>query len=226
MRDSTRATTYPRRRRPRDEFASQVIREPSRRRNELGMLEDAGLIGDFQARRGPALATVYRLYWRTLYAAAHAVLHDREDAEDCVHDVLVDVWVRERSYRPECGTLRAFLSVCVRNAALTRRRAALRHREIETSAYSEQSPSDIIDSIAISQLRSALLTLPPEQLRALQLAFFGGRTHAEIARELGLPLGTVKSRLSLAIKKLNVKLHDQTKNFSYASDPTAVLNRS
>ena len=143
-----------------------------------------------------------------------------------MHDVLVDVWARRQSYRPECGTLRAFLCVCVRNAALTRRRAATRHREIETSLYVEAHPSDIVDVVAIAQLWSALLTLPPEQLRALRLAFFGGRTHAQIARELNLPLGTVKSRLSLAIKKLTVQLHGETKNFPYASDPIGVLNRS
>jgi DNA-directed RNA polymerase specialized sigma24 family protein len=55
---------------------------------------DADLVADFQARRGPALATVYRLYWRTLYDMAHGVLHEREDAEDCVHDTLLDVWTR------------------------------------------------------------------------------------------------------------------------------------
>ena len=54
--------------------------------------QDANLIADFQARRESALATAYRLYWRTLYKTAHDVLHEREDAEDCVHDVLVDVW--------------------------------------------------------------------------------------------------------------------------------------
>lgn len=168
--------------------------------------EDPTLIADFQARRAPALATVYRVYWRTLYTVAHGVLHEREDAEDCVHDVLVDVWARKTSYRPERGTLRTFLVVCVRNAALTRKRSATRHREIETAVYAQQSNVEVVDFVAISQLRSALLTLPPEQLRALTLAFFGQRTHTEIARELDVPLGTVKSRLSLAIKKLYARL--------------------
>jgi RNA polymerase sigma-70 factor (ECF subfamily) len=55
-------------------------------------------------------------------------------------------------------------------------------------------------------VRSALSSLPPEQLRALTLAFFGQRTHTEIARELDLPLGTVKSRLALAMRKLNTRM--------------------
>jgi RNA polymerase sigma-70 factor (ECF subfamily) len=168
--------------------------------------EEASLIADFQARRGSALATAYRLYWRSLYKVAHDVLHEREDAEDCVHDVLVDVWARQSSYHPERGTLRTFLVACVRNAALTRRRSTARHREIETVACVRQSDAEIVDFTAILQLRSALSSLPPEQLRALTLAFFGQRTHTEIARELDLPLGTVKSRLALAMRKLNTRM--------------------
>jgi RNA polymerase sigma-70 factor, ECF subfamily len=164
--------------------------------------EDITLIGDFQARRASALAAAYRLYWRTLFSAAHGVLHEREDAEDCVHDVLIDVWSRKGSYHPERGTLRGFLVTCVRNAALTRKRLASRHREIEAALCAQQSTIDSMDIARAFQLRSALSTLPPEQLRALRLAFFAQRTHAEIARELDLPLGTVKSRLALAKKKL------------------------
>lgn len=150
------------------------------------------------------VAAAYRLYWGTLYRAAHGVLHEREDAEDCVHDVLLDIWSRKVSYRPERGALRTFLVTCVRNAARTRRRSATRHREIEAAICAQQSTVESIDFAGAFQLRSALSTLPPEQLRALHLAFFGQRTHVEIARELDLPLGTVKSRLALAIKKLAI----------------------
>jgi RNA polymerase sigma-70 factor (ECF subfamily) len=170
---------------------------------------EADLIAQFQARRGPALATVYRLYWRTLYNTAHGVLHEREDAEDCVHDTLLDVWAREGSYRPDRGTLRGFLVACVRNCALTRKRSAMRHREIEAAVFEQNSNVEVVDFVTLSQLRSALLTLPPEQLQALKLAFFAQRTHVEISRELGLPLGTVKGRLALAIKKLNVRLRSE-----------------
>ena len=94
----------------------------------------------------------------------------------------------------------------MRNAALTRRRSTARHREIETVACVQQSDAEIVDLTAILQLRSALSSLPPEQLRALTLAFFGQRTHTEIARELNLPLGTVKGRLALAMRKLNTHM--------------------
>jgi RNA polymerase sigma-70 factor (ECF subfamily) len=168
--------------------------------------EDIMLIGDFQARRESALAAAYRLHWRTLFSAALGVLHERQDAEDCVHDVLVDVWSRKVTYRPQRGTLRAFLVTCVRNAAITRKRSTSRHREIETALFTQQCTVDSTDFADAFHLRATLSTLPPEQLRALRLAFFAQRTHAEIARELDVPLGTVKSRLALAIKKLNVRL--------------------
>jgi RNA polymerase sigma-70 factor, ECF subfamily len=150
------------------------------------------------------LAAAYSLYWRTLYSAAHGVLRERADAEDCVHDVLVDVWSRKAGYRPDRGTLRGFLITCVRNAALTRKRSAARHREIEAAAFAGRSEVESLDLTARYQLQSALSSLPADQLRALALAFYGQRTHAEIARELDLPLGTVKSRLALAIKKLKM----------------------
>ena len=175
-------------------------------RSRAADAEEADLIADFQARRRSALATAYRLYWRALYKAAHDVLHERADAEDCVHDVLVDVWARQSSYRPERGTLCTFLVACVRNAAVTRRRSTARHREIETVACVRQSDAEVVDLTATLQLRSALSTLPPDQLRPLTLAFFGQRTHTEIARELDLPLGTVKGRLALAIRKLNARM--------------------
>jgi RNA polymerase sigma-70 factor (ECF subfamily) len=153
-----------------------------------------------------ALASAYRLYWKTLFKAAQGVLHEREDAEDCVHDVLVDLWSRKVRYHPDRGSLRAFLVTCVRNAALTRKRSASRHREIEAALCAQRSNVESIDFAGTFQLRSALATLPPEQLRALKLAFFSQRTHVEIASELNVPLGTVKSRLALAIKKLNLRL--------------------
>jgi len=156
-------------------------------------------------RQPDALASIYRLHGKMLYAVAFGILHDREDAEDCVHDVLVNVWTGKSKYAPERGALHVFLSTCVRNAALTRKRLATRHREIEAMLATQPYGDDMIDFIAIAQVRAALLALPPDQLRPLALAYYGRRTHAQIACELNLPLGTVKSRLLLGLKKLQKK---------------------
>ena len=172
------------------------------------MLEDATLIGDFQARRGPALAAVYRLYWRTLYAAAHAVLHDREDAEDCVHDALLRVWRARDSYRPERGSLRAFLASCVRNEALTTLRGAGRRTERERRVLRlEPAPGDesaaALDALRV---RAALARLPVEQRATIEYAYFANLSQAEIAARMDVPLGTVKGRVALAMRKLKAEL--------------------
>lgn len=149
-----------------------------------------------------ALDAIYHLYGKALYDVAFGILQDCEDAEDCVHDVLINIWTGKAKYDSNRGAPHAFLITCVRNAALSRKRSDTRHREIEATICAQTGVDEISDFIAISQLRSALLTLPPDQLRPLRLAFFGQRTHTEIARELNVPLGTVKSRLLLAMKKL------------------------
>jgi RNA polymerase sigma-70 factor (ECF subfamily) len=171
----------------------------------VGRWRSWGMLVTATAEDADALASIYHLYGKMLYGVAFGILHDREDAEDCVHDVLVNVWAGKSKYEPERGAPHSFLGTCVRNAALTRKRLAARHREIEAMLATQPYGDDMIDFIAISQVRAALLALPPDQQRPLVLAYYGRRTHAQIARELDLPLGTVKSRLMLGLRKLQKK---------------------
>jgi RNA polymerase sigma-70 factor (ECF subfamily) len=123
-----------------------------------------------------------------------------------VHDAILRVWQRPNSYRVERGPLPSFLIICVRNEALSRMRAAARHFEIAGTVRDEPQEIDIPDHVELARLRSAVDALPSDQRQALELAFFRNRTHVQIAQELGVPLGTVKSRLSLAIRKLHASL--------------------
>ena len=144
-----------------------------------------------------------------LFAVAAATLGDRSEAQDCVHDAMLRVWARSDSYRPERGALRSFLIVCVRNEAISRKRTAARRNEIErqvVQAAPSSSELEASDPIERAQVRSILAELPDDQRRPLELAYFGERTQSEIARELGIPLGTVKSRISLAMRKLQARL--------------------
>jgi RNA polymerase sigma-70 factor (ECF subfamily) len=143
------------------------------------------------------------------FSVALHVLRAPDDAQDCVHDAILRVWERHDSYRPERGALRAFLIACVRNEALSRRRNALRRREIEErEARAEPLVVELEfrDDVERARVRRALDTLPSEQRRALELAYFGGLTHREIADTLNEPLGTIKSRLALALRKLGREL--------------------
>jgi RNA polymerase sigma-70 factor (ECF subfamily) len=163
------------------------------------------MVADFLGRTSAGLERVYTAYKRQLYMAARTILHDDDDAIDCVHDALLRVWLRSESYRAERGSLRAYLVVCVRNDALTRKRNAARHAHLEAeAARAERSAYDleVSDPIERDRLRAALEALPREQRSALDLVYFGRLTHSEAAARLGAPLGTVKSRIALALRKL------------------------
>lgn len=150
------------------------------------------------------LDEIYRSHADVCFSVAMHLLRAPDDAQDCVHDVFVRVWQNRDAYSPERGSLRAFLIACVRNEALTRRRADARHRAIDArEALGEATTEfEVADHVERARVRRALDTLPSEQRRALELAYFGGLTHREIADALGEPLGTIKSRLALALRKL------------------------
>jgi RNA polymerase sigma-70 factor (ECF subfamily) len=172
-------------------------------------LEDERIVADFLAGTSTGLEGVYRAYGRALYSGARHILENDEDAQDCVHDALLRLWQRSESFRPERGSLRSYLIVCVRNEALARKRAAARHFHIEQRAARDEQAQyelDVSDPIERDRLRRALGALPPEQRAALELAYFGRLTHVQVAERLGEPLGTTKSRIALALRKLGAAL--------------------
>lgn len=162
----------------------------------------------FAAHTDGALEEAYRRYDVALQAAARHVLGDAADARDCVHDALVRVWSKPGVYRPERGALRAFLIVCVRNEAISRKRSAVRHVAREQRALVTTPPFgvDLAERIAI---RIALATLPRDQRDVIELAYWGDYTQTEIAGRLGIPLGTIKSRAALGLRKLARTLKPQ-----------------
>lgn len=121
---------------------------------------------------------------------------------------MLKLWNHPDLYDERRGSLKTFLIVAVRNAAITRLRNAAKRAEIERTLrpLTSEDPPDLPDYIERSQLAAALRALPDEQLRPLALAYFHHLTHHEIAERLGLPLGTVKSRIALAVRKLRAAL--------------------
>lgn len=173
--------------------------------------EDDQMVADFVAGKSSGLEAVYHAFGRLLYSVARNVLANDDDAQDCVHDALMRIWQRSGAYRPERGLLRSYLVVSVRNEALTRLRSAARHAHIEERAARASGEPfayelDVNDPIERARLRRALAELPPEQKSALELAYFGQLTHVQVAQRLGVPLGTTKSRIALALRKLQVAL--------------------
>jgi RNA polymerase sigma-70 factor (ECF subfamily) len=162
--------------------------------------EDDRMLADFLAGKSSGLEGAFHAYGRSLYSIARHVLANDEDAQDCVHDALLRVWQRSQSYHPERGSLRSYLLACVRNEAITRKRNAARHLRIEERA-ARSAPS-----VYEPEVSDCVAMLPDEQRIALDLAYFGHRTHVQVAEQLGVPLGTIKSRLSIALRKLNAAL--------------------
>ncbi|MFN2461696.1 MAG: RNA polymerase sigma factor [Candidatus Velthaea sp.] len=173
-------------------------------------MSDAALAQAFVDRVPDALTEAYRRYGDLLYSVARSV-NGGPEAEDCIHDAFVRVWSHPESYRPERGALRAFLVVCVRNEALTRRRNAARHATIEQKAALLKSDGrdafEDIEHVDIARLRAAMAALPADQRTVLELAYDGNLSQSAIAARLGVPLGTVKSRASIALRKLALTMH-------------------
>jgi RNA polymerase sigma-70 factor (ECF subfamily) len=164
--------------------------------------DDRELDAAFAAHADGALEEAYRRHAPALQAAARHVLGTAGDARDCVHDALVRVWSKEGAYRLERGALRSFLIVCVRNEAISRKRSAIRHVASEQRA-AVATPAFGVDLAERVAVRSALATLPREQRDVLELAYWGDYTQAEIAARLDIPLGTIKSRAALGLRKLS-----------------------
>ena len=171
--------------------------------------DEATLAHAFARREEWAFTEAYRRYGGLLYTVALNVLQSAEDAEDCVHDVLVRIWKNATAFAAQRGSVRAFLVVCVRNDAISRRRSAARRARLadqisrESDIHGELHIEDFIEN---RRVRDALGQLPEDQRKAVLMAYFGEKTHVEIARELDQPLGTIKSRISLGLRKLGLAL--------------------
>ncbi len=158
----------------------------------------------FVAREAWAFEAVYKTYRSLLYGAAYGVLHDASDAEDCVHDVLTRLWHRGHAYSRSRGSLHAFLAVCVRNEALSRRRQSVNRARIAREKLTEDVSEPAADNATLERMRMAqvLQSLSDPQREAIQMAYYDGLTHEQIAARLGQPVGTIKSRLSNALRLL------------------------
>ena len=168
------------------------------------------LVDDFAARRPSGLEQVYALWSRLFFSVARHAISDGARAEDCVHDALLRVWRGPNRFAGNREMLRAYLTTCVRNESLAMLRSESRRdaRELKAARLAPVSTVDppVVDPVETQRLQAALGRLPEEQRAALTLAYYGNKTHVEIAQQLGVPLGTIKSRISTAMRKLQMEL--------------------
>jgi RNA polymerase sigma-70 factor (ECF subfamily) len=148
---------------------------------------------------------VYERNRRLFFSTAFNVLHDREESEDCVQDVLARLWERRAKYDFASASIISLAVVSIRNAALDRLRRRNRQPELHRriGAVTQLTEEiEVRDYIEHDRLAAAIRDLPVEQRRPLLMAYYQHKTYPQIAAELGIPLGTIKSRLSLAMRRL------------------------
>jgi RNA polymerase sigma-70 factor (ECF subfamily) len=173
------------------------------------ILADEDLISLVEASDAEAFATLYDRHSRAAFSLSYRMMGDRQAAEDLAQDAFLKVWRSAGSYRAERGSVRTWILSIVHNRGIDQLRSQASRRrtqdKVEATAPRSQPSEAFAETWRNSQrdqVREALNTLPSEQLKILEFAYFSGYTHVEISDLLGLPLGTVKGRMRLGLKKI------------------------
>jgi len=190
---------------------------PASRASVLGVGgSDALLASRLAAGDERALAEAFDGLARSVYGCAVRVLGDNSAAQDVVQDVFVELWAHPDRYDPAAGTLRTYLTVLARHRAIDQVRGELRRiaRQERVFRLTPVPPSDgvsdeVLATETASLVRSAVEMLPASQRQVVELVYFEGLTCREVANAVGIPEGTAKSRLRLALAKLETVLDRQ-----------------
>lgn len=174
---------------------------------------DALLVARLAAGDDHALAEIFDLLGPSVYAGALRVLGNGAAAQDVVQEVFVQLWSHPDRYDPAAGSLRAYLIVLARHRAVDVLRSELRRVARQERSYrlagEQLTPSACEEAMALQAaglVRDAVRALPDSQRQVVELAYFGGLTYREVALEAGIPEGTAKSRLRLALARLEAML--------------------
>jgi RNA polymerase sigma-70 factor, ECF subfamily len=167
---------------------------------------DSALMTRIVQRDQGALSELYQRYGPLVYGLALRILQKRELAEEITQDTFLTVWNQPESWSPAGGRLSSWLLTVARYKAIDRVRREQRRLDSLADPLDEDQvrslpPDDpVVDDSQL--IRSLVAQLPPEQAQVIELAFFQGLTHRAMAELLDLPLGTVKTRVRLALHKL------------------------
>ena len=163
-----------------------------------------------------ALGTLYDRHAGTVYGLAKRILTRQEDAEEVVQDVFAQVWRDAPRYDPSRASVAGWIMVLARTRAIDRLRARRARPDQQDGIEPGQAPPlvaagqdpehAVISKEASSKVRAALDALPDSLRTLVELAYFQGLTHSEIAGQTGVPLGTVKTRLRTAVASLRLVL--------------------
>jgi RNA polymerase sigma-70 factor (ECF subfamily) len=180
------------------------------RAKSTSSLADEDLMALVQRGDARAFEAIYDRHGSAAFSLAYRIAGNRNAAEDIVQEAFLSVWRSGVRYQPERGNLRSWLLSVVHNRAIDwlRRTAVHTKRQVDAEGIEERKAApELTDVEAVRRqeartVRSAMEQLPQDQLRVVELAYFGGFTHSQIAEVLGEPLGTVKGRMRLALDKM------------------------
>jgi len=185
------------------------------RREKAERLADEELMPLIAAKDPEAFEVFYDRHGGVAYSLAYRIAGERAAAEDVTQEAFISLWRSGARFDPTRGSVRSWMLSIVRNRAIDhlRSRAGKAPKlAFDDDAILEQRPSgELTEDEALrretaSEVRSALGELPGEQSKVIELAYFGGFSHSEIARMLGVPLGTVKGRMRLGLEKIRGEL--------------------
>mgnify|MGYP000532371249 CR=1 FL=1 len=168
--------------------------------------DDSAAVAAMACGDARGLATLYARHAAVMLATARRILGDPRGAEDVVHDVFLEAWRQAATYDPDRGGVRTWLLVRLRSRALDRCRAAQLRRTLHPQLPHLHEPHDPSELPDHHVLRAMLAQIPADQRAVLEHAYFAGLSASEIAAELAIPIGTVKSRLGAGLKKLRAAL--------------------
>lgn len=182
-----------------------------------GTVSDAALVRQVVERRPEALSELYDRHSSSLLALARRILGTVPDAEDVVQEVFVHVWNQAARYDPARSSVSTWLVLIARSRAIDRLRnrkvVERTHEASQTASPVEHASPEGAESVFLRErrerVRREMANLPPEQRQVIELAFYEGLTQSEIAARADLPLGTVKTRTLLAMKKLRNALRSE-----------------
>ena len=166
-----------------------------------------------------AIEMLYERYHRYAYSLAYRILRDPLAAEDIVQDAFLSIWRKASSYQVQHGSVHSWLQAIVHHRAIDKVRAAA-HRDQQWTPLltdNDQDPAseqpDVWEQTWQGEQHRIILSvldqIPAEQRMVIELAYFGGYTHAEISEQCHIPLGTVKGRMRLGLQKMKILLSEQ-----------------
>jgi RNA polymerase sigma-70 factor (ECF subfamily) len=188
---------------------------------EPGQISDVSILQAIARRDETALAQLYDRYRVILFGLLLRILHNREEAEDVLQEVFLQVWRRAADFDENRGRPFTWLVTLARSRAIDRLRSLAARDRVALAGAREPSEevSDAVDDALKSEQKSvvttALAQLPEEQQQPLLLAYYDGLTQSEIAKKLNAPLGTVKTRMRAGLKKLREQLGKKNASFEF-----------